>query len=208
MMDRSDKKEGGRLTLETSNLELTDLHTSRYLNTQPRGAMLCCASAIQVLGCHPSCSTSCSSHSSRQRAIAAAPAFGSRSSMGWSRATTVFIDVQSEVGKGYHLHDLNPQIRAARKTTSGGNVDSGAYPGSGLYPCSQDDEQQVCNLMARVLTSCGCNVLQANNGRSALQLFADGRGIDLVILDMMMPEMGGRECLARMREIPHQRESW
>ena len=30
--------------------------------------------------------------------------------------------------------------------------------------------------------------------------FDNGVGIDLVILDMMMPGMGGRECLARLRE--------
>ena len=39
----------------------------------------------------------------------------------------------------------------------------------------------------------------AENGREALARFAESGGIDLVLLDMIMPDMGGRECLARLR---------
>ena len=64
-----------------------------------------------------------------------------------------------------------------------------------------DDDQQVREVIARALTACGYEVVLARDGRDAVELFADGRRADLVILDMMMPGMNGRECLARLREI-------
>jgi CheY-like chemotaxis protein len=44
-------------------------------------------------------------------------------------------------------------------------------------------------------------VILAENGREALSRFAESGGIDLVLLDMIMPDMGGRECLARLRKV-------
>jgi CheY-like chemotaxis protein len=63
-----------------------------------------------------------------------------------------------------------------------------------------DDEPQVREVISRVLASCGYTVITAEDGREALLRFGDGRAIDLVVLDMVMPGMGGRECLARLRE--------
>ncbi|MCX7030548.1 MAG: response regulator, partial [Spirochaetes bacterium] len=42
--------------------------------------------------------------------------------------------------------------------------------------------------------------ITAGDGREALSKFGRGHEIDLVILDMMMPGMGGKECLGRLRE--------
>jgi CheY-like chemotaxis protein len=50
-----------------------------------------------------------------------------------------------------------------------------------------------------VLDTCGYETVTAADGGDALTLFGEGNGFDLVILDMMMPGMGGRECLAHLR---------
>ena len=68
-----------------------------------------------------------------------------------------------------------------------------------------DDEDFVRELGARILTKHGYTVLQAQNGREALDLFRKERSqISLVILDLIMPEMGGPECLKELLKIdPH-----
>jgi CheY-like chemotaxis protein len=63
-----------------------------------------------------------------------------------------------------------------------------------------DDEPQVREVISRVLASCGYRVISAQDGQDALVRFGDGSEIDLVVLDMVMPGMGGRECLARLRK--------
>jgi two-component system cell cycle sensor histidine kinase/response regulator CckA len=62
-----------------------------------------------------------------------------------------------------------------------------------------DDEMQVREVVSRVLNACGYTVLTSSNGQDALLQFTKDRDIDLVILDMVMPGMGGRECLERLR---------
>ncbi|MBA3672704.1 MAG: response regulator [Gemmatimonadaceae bacterium] len=64
-----------------------------------------------------------------------------------------------------------------------------------------DDEPAVRAGTARILQRMGLTTLQATNGEDALQQFRDNRAaIDLVILDMGMPVMGGAECFRKLRE--------
>lgn len=63
-----------------------------------------------------------------------------------------------------------------------------------------DDEPQVREVISRLLARRGYTVITAKDGRDALLRFGDSSEINLVILDMVMPGMGGRECLARLRK--------
>ena len=61
-----------------------------------------------------------------------------------------------------------------------------------------DDENFVRDLGERILRRAGYTVLTATNG-SALELYdRKRRDIALVILDLIMPSMGGRECLGEL----------
>jgi len=63
-----------------------------------------------------------------------------------------------------------------------------------------DDDDLVRDLGQEILELNGYSFLTANNGREALQLCADRKGpIDLLITDVMMPEMGGTELVERLR---------
>ena len=70
-----------------------------------------------------------------------------------------------------------------------------------------DDESIVRGVASVMLEKLGYDVLVANNGREALDVYCRCRDeIDLVILDIIMPEMGGRECFEALRQInPHLR---
>jgi PAS domain S-box-containing protein len=63
-----------------------------------------------------------------------------------------------------------------------------------------DDETAIRNLLNDVLTSAGYQVFKAVNGVHALQVMEQVREIGLVILDMIMPEMDGRQTYERLRE--------
>jgi CheY-like chemotaxis protein len=64
-----------------------------------------------------------------------------------------------------------------------------------------DDEQFVRDLGARILGLGGYEVLTAVNGKDALDVYASHRDrISLVILDLIMPGMGGIQCLQELRE--------
>ncbi len=64
-----------------------------------------------------------------------------------------------------------------------------------------DDEQSVRDVARRFLEDAGFRVLPAAGGAEALQLYRErAADIDVVLLDLTMPEMGGGEVLTLLRE--------
>lgn len=65
-----------------------------------------------------------------------------------------------------------------------------------------DDEALIRELGARILSRAGYKVIQAPNGSEALALYESrGHEISLVILDLIMPQMGGKECLEELLKL-------
>jgi PAS domain S-box-containing protein len=65
-----------------------------------------------------------------------------------------------------------------------------------------EDEEILRNLAATILRRAGYAVLLAVNGEEAIELFGkDCSAIDLVILDLIMPRIGGLEAFERMRAL-------
>jgi excisionase family DNA binding protein len=62
-----------------------------------------------------------------------------------------------------------------------------------------DDEEPVCRTLARLLERFGCRSRQATRGEQGLALIAE-QVPDLVLLDLVMPEMNGAQFLARLRD--------
>ncbi|MGC8605189.1 MAG: ATP-binding protein, partial [Desulfomonilaceae bacterium] len=65
-----------------------------------------------------------------------------------------------------------------------------------------DDEESVRILVKRTLSIVGYTVITANNGAEALDVYSKrGKNIDLVILDLVMPKMGGGQCLNELLRL-------
>jgi CheY-like chemotaxis protein len=65
-----------------------------------------------------------------------------------------------------------------------------------------DDERVICDLGSRILMKAGYNVITASNGKEALEVYQTrSQEIDLIVLDLVMPEMGGRTCLESLLNL-------
>ncbi len=65
-----------------------------------------------------------------------------------------------------------------------------------------DDEELVMGVAQQMLEKLGYRVIPAGNGGEALRIFEEERGsIDMVILDMIMPDMGGGEIFDRLKGL-------
>ena len=65
-----------------------------------------------------------------------------------------------------------------------------------------DDEEVIRQVGKRMLEKGGYRVHLAMNGKHAVQVFQSNQDkIDLVLLDLVMPEMGGKETFKKLREI-------
>ena len=65
-----------------------------------------------------------------------------------------------------------------------------------------DDEEYVRDLGKRILERAGYTVITASNGKEALEIYArEQSNIGLVVLDLIMPQMGGEKCLEELLKI-------
>jgi PAS domain S-box-containing protein len=65
-----------------------------------------------------------------------------------------------------------------------------------------DDEQVILEVGQDLLEAIGYRVLIARDGKEAIEVYRENRDeIDIVVLDMVMPNMGGSEAYDRMKEI-------
>lgn len=64
-----------------------------------------------------------------------------------------------------------------------------------------DDEPDVRLVTGLLLRRAGYTVVEADTGRAALDVIREGAVVDVVLLDVMMPEMTGPEALPELRQL-------
>jgi two-component system cell cycle sensor histidine kinase/response regulator CckA len=126
------------------------------------------------------------------------------------KQTDGFIFLDSEVGKGTTFHIFLPRYIAtaeAEPTVSAPALvpESQPKPSADLTGHGTillvEDEEGLRGLNARGLVSRGYTVLEAGNGVEAIQVLEERAGeIDLVVSDVVMPEMDGPTLLKEMRK--------
>ncbi|MEV4561528.1 HAMP domain-containing protein [Kitasatospora sp. NPDC049285] len=65
-----------------------------------------------------------------------------------------------------------------------------------------DDDDRNLYAITGILELHGMRVLQAENGRAALEVLKEHAGIDVILMDVMMPEMDGYTATAAIRAMP------
>jgi nitrogen-specific signal transduction histidine kinase/CheY-like chemotaxis protein len=109
------------------------------------------------------------------------------------------IRVDSQPGQGATFHIFLPV--SAKAAAAGPTREDTVLRGSGTV-LLVDDEDSVRLVAGRILQQLGYQVLSAENGLQALEIYPRERDrIDLVILDMLMPGMGGPETFQKLKEI-------
>jgi two-component system cell cycle sensor histidine kinase/response regulator CckA len=129
------------------------------------------------------------------------------------KQTGGFIYVDSEEGKGTSFHIFLPRHHAEREAeapaeahaTNGAAREAAAEPkradftGQGTI-LLVEDEEGLRSLNARGLRSRGYSVIEASNGIEAMEALEEKNGaVDLVVSDVVMPEMDGPTLLKEMR---------
>jgi PAS domain S-box-containing protein len=113
-----------------------------------------------------------------------------------------YIWAASEPGRGSTFQIYLPETTespADRQRPSAAHPRPGTLPGNGELILVAEDEEQVRKVAARALTEAGYRVLEAANGREALEQVARAPApVRLVLTDVVMPEMSGRELADRL----------
>lgn len=106
------------------------------------------------------------------------------------------VAVSSQAGKGTSARIYLPAEKTVVAEAYG---DDKEFHGTGTI-LVVDDESLMLTMAEAILTDFGYRVLTASSGHKALQVLAQpATVVDLVITDLVMPGMGGRELMERIR---------
>lgn len=111
--------------------------------------------------------------------------------------------VETAPGKGSTLSFLLPEAHSHPNTqpSSAAKQDATAWQPKGLVLLA-DDEPDVLRVAARMLKKIGFEVMLAHDGIEAVEIFKDNADIiGMVVLDLTMPRLGGKEAMLRIREV-------
>ncbi len=125
---------------------------------------------------------------------------GLASVYGIIKGHTGYIDVESEAGVGTTFTVCLPSAQQDTPSVVE-QVADGLIKGQGTI-LLVDDEEVIVEVGREYLKAMGYSVYTAPGGKKALEVFTvEHRNIDLVILDMIMPDMGGGEVYDRFKLI-------
>jgi len=110
-----------------------------------------------------------------------------------------FINVYSKIGEGTTFTFYLPALE--KEVMKGKNLGGKILEGSETI-LLVDDEDMIIDVGEQFLAKMGYTVLIARGGKEAIEICEKGKDkIDIVILDMIMPDMGGGETYDGIKEI-------
>jgi len=109
------------------------------------------------------------------------------------------IDVETEPGRGTIFRVYLPVYQPEEEGEAVSEVAPPPPEGRGETILLVEDQQRIRVMMQTLLESLGYRVLSAANGQEALDVCRTAEGIDLVLTDVVMPEMGGKRLIQELR---------
>jgi PAS domain S-box-containing protein len=193
--------QGGRLTIETKSADLD----GEYAKTHPRisaGRYVMLAVSDSGVGMTPEVKARIFEPFFTTKGMGKGTGLGLATVYGIVEQSGGHIDVYSEPGHGTSFKIFLPPVEEQRPSERPANG-AMAMPEGSETILVVEDEDAVRAIALHSLQSCGYNVLEASDGKQALQRCEKHPGrIDLIVTDVVMPEMPGRlfvEHLAKTR---------
>lgn len=123
------------------------------------------------------------------------------------------LEAESHLGEGSCFRivmDAHRNALAHGEIEKSEDINAGLIARSVESKCAQiagktvliiDDEQDACILLQHIVEEFGCNAITASSGREGLEL-ASRHHPDIILMDVLMPEMNGWEVLINLKSDP------
>jgi len=113
-----------------------------------------------------------------------------------------YVAVTSEPGRGTSFRIFLPKFTEEAAGTAPAAGPATPSRGQGETVLLMEDEPGIINIVKSMLTRLGYNVLVASSPKDALDTFGAQKGtVRLVITDVVMPGMNGRELVSRIKAV-------
>lgn len=193
--------DGGTLTIETCNAHLDDAYAAKLREVQP-GQYICICVSDTGTGMPPEVIQKAFDPFFTTKDIGQGTGLGLSMVYGFARQSEGYARIYSEVGQGTTVklylrryygeaeqgEDARPELSDEHKTQFGETV------------LVVEDEDAVRGLVVDVLEELGYNALEAIDGPAGLKILQSEAKIDLLVTDVGLPGLNGRDLAAAARK--------
>ncbi len=192
--------DGGHLMLVTKETEYSEMHTKHPGILAGPGRYVCISIMDTGMGIRPEVKDRIFDPFFTTKEVGKGSGLGLAMVYGILKGIGGYIDVDSEVGQGTTFYLFFPVADTAEEQIER-PPESKAQTGSETI-LVVDDEEIVRELALEILSAYGYRVMLAKDGAEAVHIYsAFGHNIDLVLMDMVMPRMNGRQAYAKLKKI-------
>jgi two-component system, cell cycle sensor histidine kinase and response regulator CckA len=190
---------GGRLSIETSNVELDENYQRLYPDAL-LGRYVLITVSDNGTGMDEETKARLFEPFFTTKEVGRGTGLGLSMVYGIVRQNDGYISVYSELGTGTTFKIYLPIVESAVEKAALA-IQAPLLGGTETILVAEDDEA-LLYLARDVLNDLGYTVMLARDGKEALEMYAEKCGqIDLLLLDVMMPRMGGTEAYERIRQL-------
>ncbi|MBW3618107.1 MAG: response regulator, partial [Proteobacteria bacterium] len=194
--------EGGKLTIETCNAHLDDAYVAQLREVRP-GQYVCICVSDTGTGMSPDVIARAFDPFFTTKPIGQGTGLGLSMIYGFARQSEGYAKIYSEVGQGTTVklylprhHGLAEPERAELRPS----IDAHRSE-AGETVLVVEDEQSVRDLVVAVLGDLGYQALEAADGPSGLEILKSSARIDLLITDVGLPGLNGRQVADAARRL-------
>jgi signal transduction histidine kinase/ActR/RegA family two-component response regulator len=192
--------EGGKLTVETANCHLDDRY-SRLHPGVPAGQYVLIAVTDTGTGMSPEVMAKAFDPFFTTKEQSKGTGLGLSQVYGFVKQTGGHVKVYSEIGQGTTIKIYLPRYYAGEAERATEETSGERQIGGTETILLVEDDARVLELTAAGLRELGYTVLEARNASEALVQIGNGKSVDLLLTDIVMPEMNGRKLADRALEL-------
>ena len=200
---RDAMRHGGRLLIETANAEVDDDFASRHMGLRA-GPYVSLTVADTGDGMDAETAAHVFEPFFTTKGAGEGTGLGLATVYGIVKQSNGYVAVDSEPGRGTVVTVYLPRVPAGAGAETGGRPRRAepAVRGGTETVLVVEDEEIVRSLVREMLESRGYTVVDARDGAEALALLSNRQApVDLLVTDMVMPRMSGRELARRASEL-------
>jgi PAS domain S-box-containing protein len=195
---------GGRLTIETQNVEVEEAHAQSHLDAQVGSHVLLSVTDTGT-GMPPEVCARIFEPFFTTKGPGKGTGLGLATVYGIINQSGGHLAVSSKVGVGTTFKVFLPRVEQKVEESIAASENRASPRGTETI-LLVEDEDGVRDLTRHVLVGCGYTVLEASNGKQAIQIAVEHHeAIHLLVTDVVMPEVGGRivaeQVVARHPEV-------
>ena len=191
--------DGGLLELATSNVDL-DAEGAREVGVEKPGAYVMIAVTDGGVGMDSETKVRIFEPFFSTKPAEKGTGLGLATVYGIVKQSGGDIWVYSEVGRGTTFKVFLPRIDEPLADETAATAQRGATPRGSETVLLADDEAPILKVAKRILEGAGYQVITASDGAEAVKVAAAHKGtIDLLVTDMVMPHLGGRQVADKLR---------